>query len=245
MPDFWADLHIHTALSPCAGEDMTPHGIICRAEDLDIQLLAVTDHNSAENVFSLVKAALGKKLMVLPGMEVQTKEEVHLLCLFEKPDLALAWQEEVYARLPPVLNNEGLFGTQWLFNSDSRRVGRLDRLLLTSTSFSVEEVVEGVNRIGGLCIPAHVDRPAFSLISNLGFVPKNLQVPALELTSKTNPAAFRQLHPEIGRLNLVISSDAHWLEAMSKPRTCFRIQELSWQEIKLALAGIEGREVVI
>ncbi|MEW6660963.1 MAG: PHP domain-containing protein [Bacillota bacterium] len=245
MQDFWADLHIHTALSPCAGEDMTPLGIIHKAEDLGIKLIAVTDHNSAENVLSLIKASIGSKVLVLPGMEVQTREEVHLICLFEKIDLVLAWQAKVYAHLPQALNNERLFGPQWLFDSSDRRVGRSDRLLLTSTSLSVEEVVEGVNRIGGLCIPAHVDRPSYSLISNLGFIPQNLQIAALELSPKCQPASFRKLHPEAGGLNVVICSDAHWLDAMGPPRTCFRLAELTWQEIKLALAGIEGREVVV
>ncbi|MBS4020850.1 MAG: PHP domain-containing protein [Dethiobacter sp.] len=245
MQNFWADLHIHTALSPCAGEDMTPLGIIQKAEDLGIKLIAVTDHNSAENVPSLVKASTGSKVRVLPGMEVQTREEVHLICLFENVDLVLAWQEKVYAHLPQAHNNERLFGSQWLLDSGDRRVGRLDRLLLTSTSLSVEEVVEGVNNIGGLCIPAHIDRPSFSLISNLGFIPQNLQVAALELSPKCHPVTFRKLHPDVGRLKVVISSDAHWLEAMRPPQTCFRLQEMTWQEIQLALAGDEGREVVV
>ncbi|MBT9167492.1 MAG: hypothetical protein DDT19_00830 [Syntrophomonadaceae bacterium] len=245
LQDFWADLHIHTALSPCAGKDMTPQGIIHRAEALGIKLIAVTDHNSAENVPSLVKASLGGKVLVLPGMEVQTREEVHLICLFEKTDLAVAWQEKVYAHLPSALNNERLFGTQWLFDSSDRRVGSLDRLLLTSTSLSLEEVIEGVSIIGGICIPAHVDRPSYSLISNLGFIPQNLQVAALELSPKCRPASFRKLHPEAAGINVVISSDAHWLEAMGPPQTCLRLKELTWQEIKLALAGAEGREVVV
>jgi hypothetical protein len=245
MQDFWADLHIHTALSPCAGDDMTPLGIIHKAEDLGIQLIAVTDHNSAENVPSLIKASIGSKVLVLPGMEMQTREEVHLICLFENIELALAWQEKVYAHLPQALNNERLFGPQWLLDSSDRQIGRLDRLLLTSASLSVEEAVEGVNRIGGICIPAHVDRPSYSLISNLGFIPQNLQIAALELSPKCRPASFRKLYPETGGLNVVISSDAHWLDGMGSPRTCFRLEELTWQEIQLALAGMEGREVVV
>lgn len=245
MRDFWVDLHIHTALSPCAGEDMTPRNIIRKAESLGIRLIAVTDHNTAENAPSLIKASLGSTVLVLPGMEVQTKEEVHLICLFEKLAPALAWQQVVYARLPQAFNNESLFGTQWLFDNSDRRVGRLDRLLLTSTSLTLEEVVGGVNSLGGLCIPAHVDRPSYSLISNLGLVPPDLQVTALELSPACRPATFRKLYPHAGRLKLVICSDAHWLEAMGPPRTCFRLKELTWQEIRMALAGDEGRDVVV
>jgi len=245
MQEFWADLHIHTALSPCAGEDMTPLRIIHRAADLGIGLIAVTDHNSAENVPSLVRASAGSKVRVLPGMEVQTREEVHLICLFENVDLVLAWQERIYAHLPQAANNERLFGPQWLLDSSDRKLGRLDRLLLTSTSLSVEEVAEGVNKFGGLCIPAHVDRPSFSLFSNLGFIPPNLQVAALELSPNGHPVTFKQLHPEAERLKLVVSSDAHWLDALGPSQTCFRLKELTWQEILLALAGTEGREAVV
>jgi len=245
IQDFWADLHIHTALSPCAGDEMTPQGIIHKALDHGIKLIAVTDHNSAGNVPSLVKASYSSNVLVLPGMEVQTKEEVHLICLFENTELVLAWQEKIYAHLPQVHNDERLFGSQWLLDSLGRRLGSLDRLLLTSTSLSVEEVVEGVNVTGGLCIPAHIDRPSYSLIGNLGFIPPNLQVAALEVSLKCQQNSFIRLHPEAERLKMVISSDAHWLDALGPPRTCFRLKELTWQEIRLALAGIEGREVVV
>ncbi|MBS3976331.1 MAG: PHP domain-containing protein [Syntrophomonadaceae bacterium] len=245
LQDFWADLHVHTALSPCAEDEMTPQEILRRAEDLGIQLLAVTDHNSAGNAPSMVKASYGSNVLVLPGMEVQTKEEVHLICLFENTELVLAWQEKIYAHLPQVHNNERLFGSQWLLDSLGQRVGSLDRLLLTSTSLSVEEVAVGVNKMGGLCIPAHIDRPSYSLIGNLGFIPPDLQVAALEVSHKCQRNSFIRLHPEAERLKMVISSDAHWLDALVPPRTCFRLQELTWQEIRLALAGIEGREVVV
>jgi len=245
LKDFWADLHIHTALSPCAEEDMTPQGIINRAEALGIKLIAVTDHNSAENAASLVNASENSKVLVLPGMEVQTREEVHLICLFEIIEQALAWQEKVYAHLPKAINNERILGRQWLFDSSDRRVGLVDRLLLTSTSLSLEEVIGGVSKIGGICIPAHVDRPSYSLISNLGFIPQNLQIAALELSPKCRPDTFRKLHPEAAGINVVICSDAHWLDAMGPPQTCFRLRELTWQEIELALAGTEGREVVV
>ncbi len=245
MLEIWADLHLHTALSPCAEAEMTPQSIIKAAATKGISLIGITDHNSAANVSALLEASRSSPVTVLPGIEVQTKEEVHLLCLFYTLAEVLRWQEIVYRHLPPELNKEKLFGPQLLLDSNDRVIGKLEKLLLTSTSFAVEEVVKGVKKIGGLCIPAHIDRPTYSLISNLGFVPPDLEIAALELSFNAHPATFRDNHPDTGRLSFIMSSDAHWLEAIQSPRTYFQVKELNWQEIQLALAGERGRKVVV
>ena len=168
MSFFLADLHIHTCLSPCAELEMLPELIVRQAQELGLQIIAVTDHNTAENAAAVVNAARGTGLTVFPGMEVQTREEVHMLTLFDTLEQVASWQEQVYANMPPLKNDEAVFGEQLLLDADGEPTGYLDRMLLTSTYFSVEDVVQRVRELGGLCIPAHVDRPVYSIIANLG-----------------------------------------------------------------------------
>jgi hypothetical protein len=182
MPFFAADLHIHTVLSACAEAEMLPDLIVARAQEEGLDLIAVTDHNSAENAAAVIRAGQGTGIVVWPGMEVQSREEVHLLCLFDTLEQALRWQETVYASLPPLKNRPEIFGEQVVLAADGEPIGYNERLLATSTSLSVEEVVRGVRALGGLCVPAHVDRPMYSIIANLGFIPADLDIPGVEIS---------------------------------------------------------------
>ena len=239
---FLADLHIHTCLSPCAELEMLPEFILERAQELGLQIIAVTDHNSAENAAAVINAARGTTVTVLPGMEVQTREEVHLLTLFDTLDQAVCWQEQVYANLPPLKNDEAVFGEQLLLDADGEPAGYLDRLLLTSTYFSVEDVVQRVCDLGGLCIPAHVDRTMYSIISNLGFVPPELDIVGVEISTNIGPVEARERFPQLARYSLVASGDAHRLKEMVR-RTTLKTEAPTVAELSLALAGAEGREV--
>lgn len=239
---FLADLHIHTCLSPCAELEMLPELIVGRAQALGLQMIAVTDHNSAENVAAVVNAARGTGIAVLAGMEVQTREEVHVLALFDTLEQVTSWQEQAYASMPPLKNDEAAFGEQLLLDADGKPAGYLDRLLLTSSSFSVEEVVRRISGLHGLCIPAHVDRPAYSIISNLGFIPPELDVVGVEISHNVGPLAARGRFPQLKHYGLVASSDAHRLQDMGR-RTTLKMAEATVAELSLALAGEEGREV--
>ncbi len=176
----WADLHIHTVLSPCAEVEMIPPLIVRRAKELGLGLIAITDHNSAENVGAVMRAAHGSGVTVLPGIELQTQEEVHLLCLFATEEQALAWQALVYACLPALRNRDDLFGAQYVVDETGELVRQNDRLLLTAAAFPLEEAVARVRELGGLPIAAHVDRMANGFMTNLGFVPPGLELAALE-----------------------------------------------------------------
>lgn len=239
---FLADLHIHTCLSPCAELEMLPELIVGRARELGLQIIAVTDHNSTENAASVVNAARDTGVTVLPGMEVQTREEVHVLALFDMLEQATAWQQEVYASLPPLTNDESYFGEQLMLDANGEPAGYLDRLLLTSSTFSVEEVVGRVSELGGLCILAHVDRTAYSIISNLGFIPPDLDVLGVEISSNIGLVEARRRFPQLERYSLVASGDAHRLREMSR-RTTLKMAEATVAEISLALAGEGGRGV--
>lgn len=241
MRFFVADLHIHTVLSACAESEMMPEFILERAQQLGLGLIAVTDHNSAENVAAMLAAAEETGVTVLPGMEVQTREEVHLLCLFDTLEQVTRWQGEVYAHLPPLKNKEDVFGVQVVISAEGD-LSYNERLLLTSTSFSVEEVVQRVRDLNGLCIPAHVDRPAYSIIANLGFIPPDLELVGVEISHLVSLKEARTRFPQLERYSLVASSDAHRLQDMAS-RTTLKMTEATVTELSLALAGEEGRAV--
>jgi PHP family Zn ribbon phosphoesterase len=242
MPFFTADLHLHTVLSPCAEAEMLPEFIVEKAQALGLNLIAVTDHNSAENVAAMLHAAVGTDIVVLPGMEVQTQEEVHLLCLFDTLEQVLAWQEIVYANLPRLKNKPNVFGAQVVLSAEGEPVGYNERLLVTSVFLSVENVVQRVREMGGLCIPAHVDRPAYSIIANLGFIPAGLNIPGVEISHLLSPKEARSRFPQLTRYGLIANSDAHRLKEMVR-RTMFRMAAPTVAELALALAGVEGRSV--
>lgn len=242
MRFFTADLHIHTVLSACAEVEMLPALIIERAKALRLSLIAVTDHNSAENAEAMLSAAEGSGIAVLPGMELQTREEVHLLCLFDTLEQVRRWQEEVYAHLPALKNREEVFGVQIVLDAAGNAVGRNERLLLTSSTFSLEEAVQRVRELGGLCLPAHVDRPSYSIIANLGFIPPDLGLVGVEISPLLGPREARERFPELGAYSLVAGGDAHRLKEVSA-RTTLLMEEATVAELTRALAGEGGRGV--
>jgi hypothetical protein len=238
----WTDLHVHTVLSPCAEVEMIPPLIIRRVRELGLELIAVTDHNSAENAEAVQRAAVGSGVTVLPGMEVQTREDIHLLCIFDTLDQVLDWQEVVYAHLPPLPNRAEFFGAQYVVDETGDYVRTNERLLLTATSLSVEDVVSGVRQRKGLPIAAHVDRMAYSLIATLGFVPDGLALAALEISAAISVREVLGRFPQVAGWPLDCSSDAHRLGDL-RANMIATLQEPSVRELALALAGRDGRKV--
>jgi PHP family Zn ribbon phosphoesterase len=201
------DLHIHTVLSACAEVEMIPPLIVERALELGLGLIGIADHNCAANATAVIEAARGTGLTVLPGMEVQSREEVHMLCLFDTLAQVEAWQRTVDAALPELPNRESYFGAQYVVDATGAHRYTEERLLATSTSLSVEQVAVGVDALGGLCVPAHIDRPSFSILSNLGFVPQGLPISGVEITPRAlGLAKFGAGELEISENRI---SDAH------------------------------------
>ena len=198
----------------------------------------------ADNVRAVAEAAAGTGLTVLPGMEVQSREEVHLLCLFDTVSQVSAWQEQVFAALPDRENDEAFFGAQFVVTADGSHRATLKRLLAVSTAFSVEEVVEGVLALGGIVLAAHVDRPSFSLIANLGFVPPGLKLAGIEISRHSDPTATVRRWPQLAGYGLVVGGDAHRLEEMTA-RTTLTVARPAVGEIAMALKAQEGRSVQI
>ena len=235
-----AELHCHTVLSPCAEVEMIPPLIVATAIERGINLLAITDHNASANIEAVQIAARGTELSVLPGMELQTREEVHLLCLFDSLAQSAEWQTIVDQYLPPFENDIEHFGEQFVVDETGEFIRRETQLLLTSVALSLEDAIGRVSAIGGLAIPAHVNRPAFGLIANLGFVPVDVKIEALEVSRHLNVADAVTKFPQIKGYPLVQGGDAHRLDELLGANV-FEMEAPTVRELKLALRGTDGR----
>lgn len=241
LREYSADLHIHSCLSPCASLDLSPRGIVERAKDVSLDIIAVTDHNTAKNVRVIMGLAERRGLKVIPGMEVQTREEIHLLALFPDWPSTAAWDEEVHRHLPDVRNDPGVFGDQPIVDDEGNILEFEERLLLNSIDLSLEEIKRRVEGHGGMTIPSHFDKGSFSLISQLGLIPDDMELEALEVSRKTHFSNMDNVSPHIPR---IISSDAHRLEDIGNARTIFLLAEATLEELRLAFRGQEGRKIV-
>lgn len=241
---FRAELHIHTVLSPCADVEMIPPLIVETAISKGISIIAITDHNQSANAQAVIEAANGTSLVVFPGMELQTAEEVHCLCIFDDISQLQVLQKHVDKNLPEIGNNISVFGEQFIVDSTGEFLSRDDRLLVNSTHLSIDEACTLVNELGGLFIPAHVNREAFGLISHLGFVPPDLKLHALEISSHISVADAYKIFPQLLGYHLIQSGDAHYLDDILG-LNYFQIESPSIDEMKKAFSDIDSRKHVI
>lgn len=223
---------------------MIPPLIVETALEHHVNLIGITDHNASENAAAVIKAAEGKELTVLPGMELQTQEEVHCLCLFDTMDQLDDFQALVDESLPGIPNNVEYFGEQFIVDHTGEFVKRKEQLLITSSQMSIEQAFNAVDELGGLFIPAHINRQGFGLLFNLGFVPPGLQLDALEISRHTTTEEIRSKHPELKHFPLIQSGDVHHLDDFLG-NNLFNIKIPTIKEIKLALWGEKGRQFCI
>jgi len=252
-----ADLHVHTVLSPCAARDMTPPGIVHGALQKGLGMIAVCDHNCAGNVEAVATAARAAAaagsppLTVIAGMEITTAEEAHVLGLFPDARAARAAAEEVLAGLPPWRalarggSSAGMRSPEQEIVDASGAVVEVEQKMLSAASaFALSETVDLIHRHGGLAVAAHMDRRSFSVPSQLGFLPPDVPFDALEISaagvSRGRAAAF-----ESHGLPLVTSSDSHFLDDIGVSSTALDVEEATFAELALALAGREGRRCAI
>ena len=204
------DLHMHSCLSPCGGEDNTPANLagMCALAGLDA--VALTDHNTAGNCAAFCRAAERYGLLALPGMELTTSEEVQVVCLF--PDLAAA--EEfgalVRGRLPPVKNKTAIYGSQVLMDEGDKVLGEEDAFLTGAAGLGIWEAAELVRSFGGVAYPAHIDRPSFSLLANLGLWDPDLGFPLAEISQNCPPDLFNR--KDLQGVRHITACDAHYLD---------------------------------
>ncbi len=243
LKKFKADLHIHTCLSPCSDLQITPSAIVKTATERGINIIAITDHNSAENVIAAKKAAEKTSLKVLPGIEVSTSEEVHILAIFEDIPNALNLQNVIYDNMMPDENDPDKFGDQVIVNEEDEVLGFNKRLLISSTTLNAFSVINTIHSFGGISIASHIDRGAFSVISQLGFISDDLKFDALEISPGTDKKTAEDLFKDYRGSPWVSSSDAHCLEDIGKRTTNFLLKEASFKEIVSAFKNIDGRMV--
>ncbi|MBL7075377.1 PHP domain-containing protein [candidate division KSB1 bacterium] len=242
LREFEADLHIHTCLSPCGDLKMSPGGIVKEAVKEGIDLIAICDHNSSENAGAVIKASEGKGVAVLPGIEITSKEEVHISALFDHFDDALKLQMLIYENLDGE-NDEEVFGMQVVVNEKGEVLGFNKKLLIGATNLSVEEIVNAIHSFHGLAIAAHIDREGFGIIGQLGFIPPELGLDALEISPKMEMEEARTRFSEYHKYPFLCSSDAHYLDDIGKGTTTFLLEEASLKELRMALKGEGGRGI--
>lgn len=217
MFELYYDFHIHSCLSPCGDVDMTPYNLVNMAAINGLEVIALTDHNTARNCPAAIRAGEEAGLLVLPGMELTTSEEVHVICLFEQTAAALEFSDYVYARLPDIENMPGIFGEQVLMDEKDHGLGRLSKLLINATTISVTEVKGLVESYGGFCYPAHIDRSSNSILANLGEIPPECGFTAAEISKTGDAAALMEAHPILKVMKRLHSSDAHYLPDIADP----------------------------
>lgn len=225
------DFHIHTALSPCGDNEMSPMNIVNMAVIKGLDIIAITDHNSVENCLPCLEAARDKNILVIPGMEIQTKEEVHLLCLFKDIDGALEFGHKINDFIPNITNKPDFFGEQLIFDNENNIIDKENRLLISSVDISIGKVFSMVSKLNGVVIPAHIDKRNYSIISNLGFLPLDLNLTTIEVSKNCNKNDFLNKYKYLDKYNIIINSDAHYLGDISEPTNYMDVDNKDIEEV--------------
>ncbi len=215
------DFHIHSALSPCSENDMTPCNMVAIATNNGLNAIAVSDHNSIGNVQATMEIGQALGVIVVPAIEVQTTEDIHVLALFKTYAELLEFYKHI--TLPNIKNKPAIFGDQLLYNSDDEVVGSDDRYLLGATTLGVYDLVPLILQCGGLAIPAHIDREANGILSILGDVPADIPFSCLEFS----PRASDSLKKQYSKYPHLINSDSHNLYGILQQDNTINVQELS------------------
>lgn len=213
MSRYYYDLHLHSCLSPCADDDMTPANIAGMASLCGLQLLALTDHNTCGNCGAFLTACRKYGIVGVPGMELTTAEEIHLVCLFPTLETALDFDRDVQKARLPIKNRPAVFGNQFYMDAEDNILGEEPNLLMPATRLSLEEGTALALSHGGAAFPAHIDRPSNGILGILGDLPERPFFPTLELNDRENLDAYRKTYGLQDR-RLLCSSDAHRLESM-------------------------------
>lgn len=215
MSRYRFDFHLHSCLSPCGSDDMTPANIAAMCALAGYDVVALTDHNTIGNCAAFCQAAEANGLLALPGMELTVAEEAHIVCLFPDLDSAAAFGELVRRRLPPIQNRPEFFGRQLLMDSRDAVLGEETALLAGTTDIRASEVLPLMKEYGGMAYPAHIDRDSFSLLSNLGLWDPSLGFTLAELSLRCPPELPRR--PDLAGLHFLTGCDAHYLHQIPDP----------------------------
>jgi hypothetical protein len=243
MKRFTADLHVHSVLSPCGDLEMSPANILAAAKERNINILGISDHNSTRHCRLMTTLGREAGIVVIPGVEINTQEEIHCLAFFENSDNAEEFQVFLDKYLPEIPNDPRRFGDQIVVDRNEKIVEEVAWLLINAINTGIYDVAIEIRRLGGLFIPAHIDRSYNSILSQLEFIPTGLNPDALEVSANISVAQFRKLHPELNEYQFITSSDAHHPKQLGRATTIFEIEAANFREIRLALQNRCGRKV--
>ncbi len=232
---YFADLHIHSCLSPCGDDDMTPANVCGMARLKGLDVIAITDHNSARNLPAAQRLCDAYGLLLLPGLEITTREEVHLLGYFETVEAALDFSEALREHLPPRRNNPRFFGRQLVMNEEDEVVDEEEALLIGATDLPLREAAGMVRAFGGAAVPAHINRGANGLLVNLGMMPEEPFYPTVEVARHLpcDESAVRGRH-------VLHSSDAHYLGDIQEREHALSLRESSTAELLRWMLSRQG-----
>ncbi len=225
MSRYYYDLHIHSCLSPCADNDMTPANIAGMAALQGLTLVALTDHNSCKNCPAFFTHARRYGIVPVAGMELTTSEDIHALCLFPTLESAMSFDALVEERLIKVKNKPEIFGDQLIMNDEDEPIGVMEPLLINATTLDLAEAYETVTSLGGVCYPAHIDRESGGLIAILGAFPEFPQYSAFELNFRSSLDEYLTRFPELAEKQFIVSSDAHDLCSISEAENSIEIYD--------------------
>ena len=243
MQSFKADLHIHTVLSPCGDLEMSPTNIIAKAKELGIQCLGITDHNCTLNAKLAKKIGKENGILVLMGAEVTSKEEAHCLSFFEDEESLDKFQVWLDEKLIKIELDEDRFGYQLVVNEEEEIIDQKEYLLINAIDADLDEIYDKVHSLNGLFIPAHVNKAANSLTSQLGFIPPDIKADALEISRHVTKQNFIKKNAYLKKFQFIQDSDAHFIDSIGEVYCNLIIEELTFAEIRLAIGGKEGRYI--
>lgn len=244
MKTFKADLHIHTVLSPCGDVEMSPVNIVKKACEMGLDIIGITDHNSTLNCKVVQEVGLKNDLFVLMGVEINTKEEIHCLAFFENNEALSEFQQYLNVHLANIPNDVQKFGYQLVVNEKEEVLEEIEPLLISALYQNINEVSQKVHQLNGIFIPAHIDKYRNSIISQLGFIPQDLEIDAIEISQN------HQKNPNIENLlnniskPIITSSDAHYIDQIGSVFSIFKMKEKSFPEIRKAFKNIDGRSII-
>ncbi len=225
MTAYYYDLHVHSCLSPCGDDDMTPNNIAGMAALKGLNILALTDHNSTKNCPAFFEACKKQGIIPIAGMELSTAEDIHLVCLFEELEDAMTFGEEVHKHLMPIKNRPEIFGNQKILNGDDEVIGEEELLLISATDLPIEEAVAFAKSFGAHVHPAHIDREANGIIAILGDVPPEYDFGVFEFRERKNVPEMANIVEQLSETSVLVCSDAHYLWDISEADNAIMIDD--------------------
>ncbi len=233
MNKYYYDLHIHSCLSPCGDDDMTPNNIAGMAALNGLNIVALTDHNSSKNCPAFFEACRRNGLIPIAGMELSTAEDIHLVCLFPELEQAMAFDKEIEGHLPNIANRPDIFGNQLILDENDVETGREDKLLITATDLWTADAIALARSFGAHVRPAHIDRTSNGMIAVLGDVPTEYGFNFVEFNDGGNKEAYFADYPSLEGRSAIVSSDAHHLWDIAEAMNCFELDDEPYSSAKV------------